>query len=294
MNWIQISLEASDKKHIEPLEDALLAVGAMSVTLQDAADQPLLEPGPGETPVWNQTRVIGLFGADHDPDAIAGQLKIILGADTLPGFRADPLEDRDWTRAWMDNFKPMSFGKRLWIIPDGFETPDPAAVNLRLDPGLAFGTGTHPTTALCLQWLDEHDISNQDIVDYGCGSGVLAIAALLLGARHACCVDNDPQALQATRDNAIKNNVETRVDDWLPEQAPNCTADLVLANILAGPLRQLAPTLAGLTRPGGTLILSGILEDQADELSDTYRQWFDMKPAVTMEDWVRLEGRRKT
>ena len=293
MNWIQISLKATDAQQVEPLEDALLAAGALSVTLSDAADQPLLEPGPGETPLWRETIVTGLFDAAEDPDAIAARLRAILQTDDLPSLRAEPLEARDWTRAWMDDFQPLSFGQRLWIVPDGFETPEPDAINLRIDPGLAFGTGTHPTTALCLEWLDAHDLNGLHIIDYGCGSGVLAIAALLLGARMACCVDNDPQAIQATRDNALKNAVNDRLRAFLTHEASCQPADIVLANILAGPLQQLAPALAGLTRPGGQLVLSGILANQTAELTNVYEHWFDMRPPVIRDDWVRLEGVRR-
>ena len=289
MPWLQLIAEINPDR-AEAAEDALLEAGALSVTLTDGADQPLFEPPPGETPLWNSTRLVGLFEAGDDMAAISAHF-----AAALPGapFRVEALEDRDWTRAWMDNFKPMRFGERLWVVPGGFEPVDPGAVNLRLDPGLAFGTGTHPTTALCLEWLDAHPPGGEAVIDYGCGSGVLAVAALLLGATEAVGVDNDPQALIASRDNAEKNGVAARLTVLAPEAPMPEPAAVVLANILAGPLVDLAPRLAALTRPGGALVLSGILAAQADGVMEAYRPWFEMAPPVTREEWVRLEGRRR-
>lgn len=293
MPWIQVTLEIPDSKQLETYENALLALGALSVTLQDAADQPILEPELGDMPVWDKTRITGLFEATVDPARLEASLRQQFGDSAMGHFSADPLEDREWTRAWMDNFKPMNFGQRLWICPEGFDIPDPEATNLMLDPGLAFGTGTHPTTSMCLQWLDSHDISNKTVIDFGCGSGVLAIAALLLGARQATATDNDPQALQATKDNARKNHVEERISIHLPGTMPTDPVDLLLANILAGPLQQLAPQMASLVRPGGQIVLSGILDSQADEMLQCYGQWFNMKEPARQEEWIRLEGTRK-
>jgi len=292
MPWIQLSLQ-TDSKHFEQYEDALLEAGALSVTASDNADQPILEPAPGETPIWEDVCVTGLFEADTDIKQAISILKHSLGVDKLSTLQQTELEDQEWARAWMEHFQPMPFGQRLWVCPDGFEPPEPDAVNMRLDPGLAFGTGTHPTTALCLEWLDGQPLENCTILDYGCGSGILAIAALLLGAQSAYCVDNDPQALTATVDNADKNQVVSQIKTCLPDELPDIQSDVCVANILAGPLKSLAPTLALHTRPGGRLILSGILRDQAEDVRQHYQQWFDMRDAVFKEDWTRLEGIRK-
>lgn len=292
MPWILLSLK-TDSDHARQVEDALTENGALSVTAIDAADQPLLEPGPGETPLWDQLILTGLFSDDSDMDQVQSGLKYSLKLDELPGVRIQPLEDRQWTRTWMDHFKPMKFGDRLWVCPEGFATPDPGAVNIRLDPGLAFGTGTHPTTALCLEWLDSQDLQGAKVLDYGCGSGILAIAALLLDSENVWAVDNDPQALIATMDNAIKNRVADRIISCLPDALPTAQADVCMANILAGPLTSLAPVLARQTRAKGKLILSGILCEQADEVNQCYGQWFDMHEPVVKEGWVRLEGFKK-
>ena len=292
MPWLQLRI-ATTREHTDNVEQALLAAGAVSVTLEDSADQPILEPAVGETPLWNNTRVTGLFTADTDTD----QATVIATAaygDSLPGYRWEILEDRDWERQWMDNFQPMRFGQRLWICPSWQQAPQPQAVNLMLDPGLAFGTGTHPTTALCLEWLDSNDVNNKTVIDYGCGSGVLAIAALLLGAKQAIAVDNDPQALLATRDNAERNHIDPqRIHCCLPEQLPvTARADIVIANILAGPLLKLALRLSDLTHSGGQIVLSGLISRQAQALLNCYRQWFDMASPVEQQDWVRLVGVR--
>lgn len=292
MPWIQLSLQ-TDSKHFEQVEGALLKAGALSVTASDNADQPILEPAPGETPLWEDVCVTGLFEADTDIGHAISVIKTELGVGELPSLQQTELEDQEWTRAWMKHFQPMPFGSRLWVCPDGFEPPQPDAINMRLDPGLAFGTGTHPTTALCLQWLDGQPLENTTVLDYGCGSGILAIAALLLGAQSAHCVDNDPQALMATRDNASKNQVVSQITTCLPDDLADIQADVCVANILAEPLKSLAETLACHTRPGGRLILSGILKDQADEVKIHYQQWFEMHEAVFSEDWTRLDGIRK-
>ena len=292
MPWLQLRIE-SNRQQAEAIEDALLAAGAVSVTLEDSADQPILEPALGETPLWNETRITGLFDAEIDTAQAITDAKAELGRE-LPQHRWELLEDKDWERAWMDNFQPMAFGQRLWICPSWKEPPQPDAANLMIDPGLAFGTGTHPTTALCLKWLDQQDLSDKTVVDYGCGSGILGIAALLLGAREVIAVDNDPQALIATQDNAQRNKVHPdQIKTYLPEEAPKTLdADLVLANILAGPLAELEPVLAKLCRPQGDIILSGILSNQAKTLIDHYQQSFQMDETALDEDWVRLHGKR--
>jgi len=293
MSWLQLRI-SSTRAHSNTVEQALLQVGAMSITMEDNADQPILEPALGETPLWNETRITGLFSADIDTAATLAAAEVRCG-QRLTDSRWEILEDKDWERAWMDNFKPMQFGRRLWICPSWMTPPDPTAANLMLDPGLAFGTGTHPTTALCLTWLDGCELHDKVVVDYGCGSGILGIAALLLGARRVIAVDNDPQALIATVENARRNAIASeRISTYLPGDVPtNIQAGVVVANILAGPLAELAPLLTTLCAEGGELALSGILSNQADTLSARYKQWFSMAPATVQQDWVRLNGRKK-
>lgn len=292
MSWMQLRV-VTTRQQAEAIEEALLAAGAVSVTMEDNADQPILEPALGETPLWNDVRITGLFAADTDTQQASQTANSHFG-DTLPAHRWEILEDKDWEREWMVNFHPMRFGRRLWICPSWKTPPAPDDVNLLLDPGLAFGTGTHPTTALCLQWLDSCDLNGKLVVDYGCGSGILGIAALLLGAREVIAIDNDPQALLATRDNARRNRIDdSRIKTFLPDQAPSSLdAEVVVANILAGPLAELAPAISALTCPGGLLALSGIISSQAGELTRHYQQWFDMQPPAFEQDWVRLNGQK--
>lgn len=214
-------------------------------------------------------------------------------AGDLAKARVEILEDKDWEREWMENFHPMQFGQRLWICPSWRDVPDPEAVNVMLDPGLAFGTGTHPTTALCLTWLDGQELGGQTVIDYGCGSGILGIAALKLGAGRVIGVDIDPQAIEASRENAARNGVENGVELYLPADRPQLQADVLVANILAGPLRELASDIASLVKPGGRLALSGILATQAEEVRAAYLPWFEMDAPVEQEEWVRLSGIRK-
>jgi ribosomal protein L11 methyltransferase len=277
---------------VASVEDLFLELGALSTSLQDAGDHALLEPLPGETPVWPEAVVGALF--EDKVEAACVMLSLCTRLAVSPeAITREDVEDRDWVRAWMDDFRPMRFGERLWICPTGFEPPDPDAVNLLLDPGLAFGTGTHPTTALCLEWLDAHPAVDATVIDYGCGSGVLAIAALKLGARHAVGVDLDPQALVATRDNARRNRIpDAQLPVYLPENLDAAPADLVMANILSGPLVDLAPTLTGLVRPGGRLVLSGLLAQQAGDVAASYARGFTMKEPLFREEWVLLEGER--
>jgi ribosomal protein L11 methyltransferase len=296
MSWIQISVAASSDNY-QLVEDTLLSLGAQSITYKDAADKPILEPRPGETPLWHDAIITGLFDDRLKPDILREQIRQQLDDDGLD-IEIASLPDQDWTRAWMDTFKPMRFGERLCVCPRHIEPPEPQAINLRLDPGLAFGTGTHPTTSLCLRWLDGHVYRQADykrVLDYGCGSGILAIAALLLGAEHADCVDIDEQALQSTRDNAASNQVLHRINTCLPEElATDSQYDLVLANILSGPLTELAPTLAQHCHPGSNIVLSGILHDQAESVRNAYAELFDMTTTEILEDWVLLHGKRKT
>lgn len=292
MSWLQIRIH-THRAQASPIEDALLVAGAVSVTMEDSADQPILEPALGETPLWMETRITGLFAADTDTVQATVVATAALG-ETLPHYRWEILEDKDWERAWMDNYQPMRFGQRLWICPSWKTPPQPEAITLMLDPGLAFGTGTHPTTAMCLTWLDSCKLTGKTVIDYGCGSGILGIAALLLGAQKVIAVDNDPQALLATRDNAERNGIEAeRIETYLPEALPsNIQADVLVANILAGPLAELAETLSTLVADHGPIALSGILDIQAEQLNTHYQQWFAMEPAVNQQEWIRLSGTR--
>lgn len=297
MPWIQLTFH-TDKHHSEQAEQALLELGALSVTLKDAEDQPVLEPLPGETPLWDRIILTGLFDADIDSQAIGAQLQQSLrqlqpDSEHNSAIKIEALEDKDWIRAWMDDYKPMQFGERLWVCPRHLPPPQPDAVNLMLDPGLAFGTGTHPTTALCLQWLDQHPPQGKRVLDFGCGSGVLAIAALLLGADHADATDIDPQALTATRDNAEANQVADNIDTYGVEDLPAGQYDIVLANILAGPLQELAPQLAERCKSGGNIVLSGILETQAEKILEAYSPWFELEPVAIKDEWIRVSGQKK-
>lgn len=295
MPWIQLQIPA-DPANADQLEDLLMAMGSDAVSMEDAADQPLYEPDPGTTPLWSQTTVTGLFDSEQDIDQLCANIRDAWHQQTqqsLPDITVTLVEDKDWERAWMDDFQPLKFGDRLWIVPSWHDAPDPDAANLMLDPGLAFGTGTHPTTALCLEWLDGQDVQGKQVVDYGCGSGILGLAALLLGADHVIGVDTDPQALEASRENARRNGIEdNRLDLYLPEDEPDALADVMLANILAQPLIGLAPHLAARTRPGGALVLSGILSNQAREVMAAYEPWFVMDEPEQREEWIRLTGRR--
>lgn len=336
MAFLQLSIDIGAAEP-GPFEDALLAAGALSITLQDAADDPVLEPAPGTTPLWPRVRIQALFDEQRDPEELRQAIDIVLGSlsqdpDTAPvpdgaqmpsiSPRFEILADRAWEREWLKDFRPMRFGRRLWICPGGQRPPaeDATASSclVELDPGLAFGTGTHPTTALCLAWLDGAQLQNQQVIDYGCGSGVLAIAALKLGARHAVAIDIDPQALLATQDNAVRNAVENRLSIHLAGTETTAPADVLLANILAEPLQALAATFAQRLLPGGRLVLSGLLHSQFDDVARCYAPWFDIQPPVvhvpsdenpdgsssggaptrneqdsTRDPWVRLDGTRR-
>ncbi|RMG58083.1 MAG: 50S ribosomal protein L11 methyltransferase [Gammaproteobacteria bacterium] len=291
MPWRQLKLHCRAEQS-EALEDGLLAAGAQSITLSDAEDSPVLEPLPGEIRIWPEVIVTALFDADTDTGGVLETLRG-LGLE-WDSAEWELLQDREWERAWMDDFRPMRFGQRLWVCPSWCTPPEPGAVNLLFDPGLAFGSGTHPTTALCLEWLDAHPPQGLDVIDYGCGSGILAIAALRLGARHATGLDIDPQAIEATQANAERNAIAPeRLRVALVGAHEPAAADLVLANILAGPLTELAPELSRLVRPGGRLVLSGILREQADDLIEAYAaQGLMMEAPELREDWARVEGYR--
>jgi len=291
MSWLQLSL-TTDRRQAPAVESVFEGLGALSVTCGDAGDQPLLEPAPGERSLWNRTRVTALFDAESDAHLLRAALANALPESEIRSLEQQTLEDQPWERAWLDDFHPMRFGRRLWVCPAGQRPPQADAVVLDLDPGLAFGTGTHPTTALCLQWLDGAELLGKRVLDYGCGSGILAIAAALLGAESVVAVDHDPQALEATRDNAAKNGVADRIQVLPPQRTPETEFDLLLANILAGTLVELAPLLTPRVAPGGRLLLSGILEEQAGQVEAAYSEYFDLKPPSSQEGWVLLYGHR--
>jgi ribosomal protein L11 methyltransferase len=289
MGWLQLRLVATADR-VEAVEDALLALGALSVTLADHRDVPILEPGVGETPLWPEVDLIALFDEAGDRDATGTALATLLG-DAAPDLHWEYLEDRAWEREWLQYFAPLRFGEHFWVCPSGMEAPDPGAIVMHLDPGLAFGTGTHQTTALCLEWLATHAVAQRDVIDYGCGSGILGVAALLLGAARVRAVDIDPQALTATRDNAGRNGIDpARLLVGEPALLAGAeAAELLLANILAGPLIELAPRLAALVSPGGHAILSGVLATQAEAVCAAYLPWFTHLGTAQRDEWCRID-----
>ncbi len=293
MSWIQLHFDTTPER-VEAIEDYLLELGALAVTLSDLEDVPVYEPEQGTTPLWPNTRITALFAADCDILAIKAQL--LADPELLAGiqWQQEIIEDQDWIRAWMDQFEPMSFGNRLWIVPSWHQPPKPEACNLILDPGLAFGSGTHPTTSLCLQWLDEQQIEGKLVVDYGCGSGILGMAALLLGAQHLYGIDNDPQAIIASHENAKRNGIASdSYELWLPDQVQQVQADLMLANILASPLISLKDNILALLKPGGKIALSGILAEQATQVMQSYASEVDFDAPAQQDNWIRLTGIKK-
>ncbi|MEO8332152.1 MAG: 50S ribosomal protein L11 methyltransferase [Gallionella sp.] len=297
MPWLTLIVD-TDANHAEVLSDALLELGALSVDLLDAdadtPDEQAIFGEPGEPPpgVWRHNRVSALFDDDQDVSEILRCAVSSIGLAQLPEYRIEALADNDWVRLTQSQFEPIPISPRLWIVPTWHNPSDPDAINIVLDPGLAFGTGSHPTTRLCLRWLDDHLQGGETVLDYGCGSGILAIAAVKLGAASATGVDVDLQAVVASRDNAIANRVAD-IRFHLPNDAPPGSYDLVVANILTNPLRMLAPLLANATRQGGRIVLSGILEEQARDVMTLYQQWFDMDTPVFEEGWSCLSGRRR-
>lgn len=296
MPWLCAILHVNEAD-VENLSDALLAAGALAVDVQDAAagtaaERPLFAE-PGETPAagWHINRVGALFPVDADLYEAVPQALAEAGIDALAAFGVERIEDADWVRLTQSQFQPMRITPRLWVVPSWHDAPDPAAINIVLDPGVAFGTGAHPTTRLCLRWLDAVVTPETEVLDYGCGSGILAIAAMKLGARSAAGVDIDPQALLAAQDNAARNHVAASFSAAGDAQVG--PARIVVANILANPLTVLAPLLAGLTLPGGRIALSGILAEQAQSVLEAYAGDFDMQPAATEEGWVLLTGIRR-
>lgn len=299
MPWLQLAIDIHPNE--APYIEALLEeTGALSVSLTDAADEPIYEPPLETSPLWSRTRIIGLFETSTDLLTVVAYIASELGRE--PAWQIQSVADQDWVRAWLDDFHPLSCGSRLWICPHGYPSPHPDALVLWLDPGLAFGTGTHPTTALCLEWLDASLQPGTMVVDYGCGSGILGLAALRLGAVRCWAIDHDPQALRATIANAAKNDILTNSPSveglnaplWvgLPTHLPSIKADLLLANILARPLMDLAPHFVTLLQPTGFLVLSGILAHQELEVVQAYQSWFKFQPTITRDGWICLVGQK--
>ncbi|HRH77196.1 MAG TPA: 50S ribosomal protein L11 methyltransferase [Cellvibrionaceae bacterium] len=289
MPWLELRID-TDRDAAPRWEKALLKAGALSVTLQDNADQPIFEPALGETPLWQATRVTGLFDSEVDTAKLERQMQLPVDAF----WQWQLLEDKDWEREWMKDFHPIPVAEHFWICPSWITPPEPDAVNLLLDPGLAFGTGTHPTTFMCLEWLSRQTLAGRTCIDYGCGSGILGIGALLLGATSVLGVDIDPQALIATQDNAQRNGLlPERFPVVFPKACPPTPVDVLLANILAGPLVELAPELTPRVKPGGLLCLSGILHSQAQAVVDAYSAAFDFAPWCTRDEWVCLSATKR-
>ncbi len=304
MPYLQLSLPCTEAQQPR-VERALEDVGALAITLQDAHldaadEQAIFEPGVGELPLWDEMTLTALFDADANPLALLAALDAFDPGLDWSRTRFETVEDQDWERAWLDTFQPMQFGERTWIVPWNHALPDAAqasdAAIVHLDPGLAFGSGTHPTTALCLRWLDSlatrGELQGKAVLDFGCGSGILALAALKLGAAHAVGIDNDPQAILATADNAQRNGLQ--IATYLPQDAPGGASPIVVANILATALDALAETLAARTAAGGRLAMSGILSGQELDLLDRYAPWFDQLVVARDDDWVRIDGVRNT
>ena len=276
----------------EAAEAACLASGAVAVTFDDQHDDPVLEPLPGEMRLWPSTRVRALLADGQDPGMAREQLARNLGIDTAD-IESRIVPEQVWERAWLKHFKPMSFGSRLWVAPHHAQLPHDQSGVVRLDPGLAFGTGTHASTAMCLEWLDRHFVAGQSVIDYGCGSGILAIAALKLGAARAACFDIDSQALTATRDNAHANAVEARLDVCVSADELPRRTDILIANILSDTLCALAGDFAQRVRPGGSLVLAGILAHQEREVTAAYAPCFDIAAFAQRDSWVGLSGFRR-
>ncbi len=289
MPWLQLIIN-SDREDVASIESALASCNALSVTFEDNADEPIFEPALGEAPLWTATRVTGLFEADIDTATTLDT--ILTHSSAKPGAcRWHILEDKDWQREWMQYFKPIQCSDNFWICPSWCDAPNPKAVNLMLDPGLAFGTGTHPTTFQCLQWIAESNIRDKSVIDYGCGSGILGIAALLLGAETVFGTDIDPQALVATAENVRRNGLDAeRFPVYFPDKCPQAPVDFVFANILAGPLVELAPKLIALVKPGGKICLSGILNTQKHAIVDAYAPTINIDGINEHDNWLCITG----
>ncbi len=291
MAWQQFSI-ITDEDTAPKISAYLENQGAVSVTYMDAEDEPVYEPAIGETKIWTNTQVVALYELDIDIERVKALVLKKFRNYPLRDWKIEQIEDQEWERAWMEYYHPMKFADKLWVCPTGQEQHEANTVCLTLDPGLAFGTGTHPTTALCLEWLASHDLSDKVVIDYGCGSGILAIAAVLLGAKVAHAVDIDPQAITATESNALKNGVADKILCYLPEQFAPLQADIVLANILAKPLIEMSAAISALVVAQGALVLSGILAEQAESVITAYQKNINFNPLVQQEDWIRLDGSR--
>ncbi len=296
MAWQQLRVQVRSDQ-IEPLEQLLLDYGGLSISYLDAADQPVFQKVPGSTPLWDRVDLVCLFEKETNLDGLLFLLQQHPAIEDKESLTLNALEDQAWERSWMADFKAMQFGERLWVCPSWQEPPEPGAINIMLDPGLAFGSGSHATTSMCLQWLEQNTRDDSTVIDYGSGSGILAIAAALLGAPRVIAVDNDPQAITATIENAKRNNIpEGVIKTYLPDQLPDDRAalqsDMLVANILAEPLMQLAENLSHLVKPKGHIVLSGLLAEQSDAVLEHYNPWFEMDEAMLSEEWVRLSGIR--
>lgn len=290
MAWVQIRFAVA-AEHVDEISDFLMEIGSQSVTFTAGSEkEAIFELFPGDVKYWSHSTCVALFDAAEDLGMVVAQMSAnpIIG-ENFP-HKIEQVEDKDWEREWMDNFHPIQFGERLWICPSWRDIPDPTACNVILDPGLAFGTGTHATTALCLKWLESMDLSDKTVLDFGCGSGILAIAALKLGAKRAIGIDIDPKAITASMENAERNGVADQIELYLPEDAPQFDTDVIVANILAGPLKELKEIICGYGHKGTLLALSGILAEQADDVSDAYQELAVLNPATQEDEWVRIDG----
>ena len=293
MAWWQLSVQCSADE-LEVTEDCLLKLGAVSITMCDARDEPIYEPLPGDTPVWQHSIVTGMFEQGQSLEELYDQLLNLLPDHQVATARRSILEDQNWERVHLQHFEPIRFADNLWVVPSWLQPPDPTAINIQLDPGLAFGTGSHPTTALCLAWMANKNLNNQSVIDYGCGSGILSIAACKLGAKQVFAIDIDPQAVDASLENARRNDINLNIMHiGLPSKLDIEKVDLLIANILSGPLIELMPKFADMIKPGGKILLSGILKTQLDDIKYAYRSYFDLDPESIREDWVRVTGTRK-
>jgi ribosomal protein L11 methyltransferase len=295
MAWLEIHIDTTIE-HADTIGEYLTILGAQAISMHDGSDVATDEPDTDQQlpPLWQKIILVGLFEFEQDISEVREYLQHQQTSGTINRYTTKPIPDEDWERRCLADFKPLRFGKRLWICPSWLTPPDPAAINLIVDPGLAFGTGTHSTTALCLEWLDQNVKAGDTIIDYGCGSGILALAAIKLGAALAIAIDLDTKALAATRDNAKRNKIdENTLKLYLPEEFSGAQADILIANILAGPLKKLAHYLANLVKPGGKIVLSGILNEQFESIIDAYMPWFAMQPPVFKEEWCSLTGVRQ-
>ncbi|MBI5191972.1 MAG: 50S ribosomal protein L11 methyltransferase [Nitrospirae bacterium] len=290
MRWFQVSIN-SQRDNLNLIENTLTEAGALSVSISNADNQTMLFQSSNEDIIWEHVRITGLFDENTDIESVKDFIYSVIDINSIPDLHIEQIEDRDWTTTWMENFKPIKVGDRMWIVPEWYTPPEPSAINILINPCQAFGTGTHPTTALCLEWIAGANVLGLDVIDYGCGSGILAIAMEKSGAGRVWAVDNDPQAIIVTGENIKKNMCGPRIVTTTPESINGLKVDLIIANILATPLITLAHTFAGMVHKGGTVILSGILDEQADEVKKAYEPWFDIIKCINKESWMLIEGR---